>query len=218
MSSSPSASLVATSSGAGGSALTTDKIRKLLLTDKDAPGYVYDASKDSTETTDVQDVVTSGGGLCQTLADATDALSTKYGTVAEVDRQFTKAAQEHTIRDSVVVLPSVDEAVTMLSDLTVGLKGCKSLTLTQDGVPVSMTFGSGSELAEGGVGYVDYISANGKTVLMATELVRVGKAVSIVALIGPATDDTETLHQMGVTLAHFSDIQVGRLQAVEDLG
>jgi hypothetical protein len=186
------------------------------LTDKDDPGYTYDASKDDTSTEDTPDVVTSGGSICQTLADAMGALSTKYGTTAEVDRKLTDQAKGYMIIASVSVLPSVDKASAVISDLTAGLKGCKTLSWTpQDGQPVSIAFDGAILMGKDQAGSVAYISSGDKTLLMAVVEARVGTAVSAIALYEPETDDTTALHQMGATLTNLSDIQFQRLKGAE---
>ena len=208
------------SNAASGSTLTTDQISKLLLTDKDQAGYTFDASQDSTATTNAQDMVSTGGTACQTFVDAQEALSTKYGTTAEIDRQLTKT-DGHTIEDSVMTFPSAAKAAAVIADLTTGLKSCKNLTVTQSGGgAVSMEPSAIPELAKTGqAGYVNYLIAGGKTELMAAELVHVGSTVSVVALIGPATTDPAALQQMsGKTLSQLSDVQAGRLKTAQGLG
>ena len=222
-SSSPSVTQTASSlpggdGGGAGTSLTTEKIKALLLTDKDDPGYTYDASKDDTSTEDTPDVVTSGGSICQTLADAMGALSTKYGTTVEVDRKLTDQAKGYMIITSVSVLPSVDKASAVISDLTAGLKGCKALTMTPqdgDGQSVSIAFDGTILMGKDQAGSVAYISNGDKTLLMAVVEVRVGTAVSVVALYEPETQDTAVLHQMGATLTTLSDIQFQRLKGAE---
>lgn len=211
---SPTAS--AASSGGG---LTADQIGKLLLTGTDEAGYAYDASQDGSSVTSTQDVVTAGGSVCQTFVDAQEALSTKYGTSAEADRQLTKPKDSHTIQSSVMVFPSADKASAMIADLTAGIKGCKNLSLSQQGVSVSMEPSAIPELTKAGqVGYIDYMTANGKTELMAADLVQVGATVSVVAIDGPLTKDPAVLRQMGGTqLSHLSDVQVGRLKSAQGL-
>jgi hypothetical protein len=222
----PNTSLTPASSGGatstkGGtrSTLTTDQITHVLLTDKDDPGYTYDASKDSTSVTSTPDVVTSGGSVCQKFVDAENGLSTKYGTTAEVDRELSKAAAGHVIEDSVLAMPSSAKAGAMISDLTASLQGCKKLSVTISGSPGSMQLSAISQLVKSGqVGYVNYLTVGGKTVLMTADLVRVGSAVSVVALVGPMTNDSTELQQMGATMGHLSDIQVGRLKKAQGLG
>lgn len=222
-SSSPSASPTATSSpsggGAGGGAstsLTAEQIRTLLLTDKDDPGYTYDASEDDTSTKDTPDVVTSGGSICQTLADAMGALSTKYGTTVAVNRRLTDQAKGNMIITSVSVLPSVDKASAVVSDLTAGLNGCKTLSWTpEDSQPVSIAFDGAILLGKDQAGSVAYISNGDKTLLMGIVEARVGTAVSMVILYEPETQDTTALHQMGATLTDLSDIQFQRLKGAE---
>ena len=187
------------------------------MTDKDDPGYTYDASKDDTSTKDTPDVVTSGGSICQTLADAMGALSTKYGTTVEVDRKLTDQAKGYMIISSVSVLPSVDKASAVISDLTAGLNGCTTLSMTpQDGQSVSIAFdGTSILMGNDQVGCVAYISNGDKTLLMGIVEARVGTAVSVVALYEPETEDTTALHQMGTTLTNLSDIQFQRLKGAE---
>ena len=204
---------------ASGGGLTADQISKLLLTDSDEPGYTFDASQDGRGTTDTQDMVSTGGAACQTFVDAQEALSTKYGTNAEIDRRLTKT-DGHMIEDSVMTFPSTTRAAAVISDLTTGLKGCKNLTVTQSGGgAVSMEPSAIPELAKADqAGYVNYMIAGGKTELMAAELVHVGTTVSVVALIGPATNDPAALRQMsGTTLSHLSDVQAGRLKTAQGL-
>jgi hypothetical protein len=209
----------AASSGGAGVALTTDQISKILLTGKDDPGYTYDASKDSTSTTDTPDVVSSGGSACQTFVDAQNGLSTKYGTTAEVDRELTKSAQGHVIEDSIMAMPSADKARAMISDLNSSLKSCKNLSATIDGSPGTMAPTPIPQLVKADqAGYVNYLTIGGKTVLVTADVVQVGSAVSIVALIGPVTNDKAELEQMGATMGHLSDIQVGRLKNTQALG
>jgi hypothetical protein len=186
------------------------------LTDKDVPGYTYDPSKDDTSTKDTPDVVTSGGSICQTLTDAMGTLSTKYGTTAEADRKLTDQTEGDMIITSVSVLPSVDKASAVISDLTAGLKGCKTLSMTpQDGQSVSIAFDAPILMDKDQVGSVASISNGDKTLLMGIVAVRVGTAVSVVALYEPETQDTTALHQMGVTLTDLSDIQFQRLKGAE---
>jgi hypothetical protein len=206
--------------GAPGSTLTTAQISKLLLTDKDDVGYTFNASQDSTAVTTSQDSVTTGGAACQTFVDAEEALSTKYGTTAEVDRQLTKPNVAIGIESSVMVFPSADKAAAMVGDLAAGLKSCKNLAITQSGnVAVVMTPSAIPELTKNGqAGYIDYMSAGGKTELMAADLVHVGTAVSVVAFIGPMSNDPALLQQMGgKQLSHLSDVQVGRLKTAQGL-
>ena len=218
-SSSPSASPTASSvtgGGGAGTSLTAGQIRTVLLTDTDAPGYTYNASKDDTSTKDTPDVVTSGGSICQTLADAMGALSTKYGTTVEVDRKLTDQAKGYMIISSVLVLPSVDKASAVISDLTAGLKGCKTLSMTpQDGQSVSIAFDEKILTWNDQVGSVAYISNGAKTLLMGIVEARVGTAISVTALYEPETEDTTALHQMGATLTNLSDIQFQRLKGAE---
>lgn len=208
-----------TSAGSSSGGLTADQISKLLLTGADEAGYAYDASQDGNSVTSTQDVVTAGGSACQTFVDAQEALSTKYGTTAEVDRQLTKPNDNHAIQSSVMVFPSAAKASAMITDLTAGIKGCKNLSLSQEGAGVSMEPSAIPELTKAGqIGYIDYMTANGKTELMAADLVQVGTAVSVVAIDGPLTNDPAALRQMGGTqLSHLSDVQVGRLKIAQGL-
>jgi hypothetical protein len=200
--------------------LTTDQIRKLLLTDKDDAGFTFDAAQDGTAVTSTQDVVTTGGSACQTFVDAQEALSTKYGTAAEVDRRLTKAGDGHAIEASVMAFPSPAKAAAMISDLTAGLQGCRNLAVNQAGGAVTMAPSAIPELVKSGqAGYIDYLTAGGTTELMAADLVQVGAAVSVVAFVGPVTNDPAALRQMGGTqLAHLSDVQVGRLKNAQGPG
>ena len=208
----------AASGGASGSTLSADQISKILLTDKDDPGYTYDASQDDATTTSAQDVVKSGGAACQTFVDAEDGLTTKYGTTAEVNRQLHKTSAGHVIQDSVLALPSSDKAQALITDLTAGLQGCKNLSMTFSGSTGTMAPAPVPQLMkQGQAGYINYLTVGGKTVLMAALLVHVGTAVSVVVLVGPVTNDKTALQQMGATLAHLSDIQVGRLKAAQGL-
>lgn len=204
---------------AGGKSLTTDQISANLLTDKDDPGYTYDASEDGTSVTDTQDVVSSGGGACQTFVDAEDGLSTKYGTAAEVDRELAKSAEGHVIEDSVLAMPSPDKALAMISDLAGSLQSCKKLSVAISGKPGSMELSAIPQLMKHGqAGYINYLTVGGKTVLMTADLVQVGSAVSVVALLGPVTNDKTELGQMGATMGHLSDLQVARLNKAQGLG
>ena len=209
----------ASSSGGSTGTLAKDQISKLLLTDEDAAGFTFDASHDGTSVTSTQDVVTTGGSACQTFVDAQEALSTKYGTTAEADRRLTKKNDSRIIESSVVEFPSADKASALISDLTAGLKGCKNLAVNQDGGAVTMAPSAIPELTKADqVGYIDYLTAAGDTELMAAELVHVGTAVSVVAFVGPPTNDPAALRQMGGTqLAHLSDLQVGRLKTAQGL-
>ncbi|MEY9925717.1 hypothetical protein ABH926_000337 [Catenulispora sp. GP43] len=215
----PPTAPTATSSTAPAGALTAAQLGKLLLTSQDAAGFTYDASQDGTSVTSTQDVVTTGGSACQTFVDAQEALSTKYGTTAEVDRQLTKANDSHVVESSVMAFPSAAKAAAMVSDLTVGLKGCKNLAVNQNGSAVTMAPSVIPELVKSGqAGYIDYMTAAGNTELMAADLVQVGTVVSVVAFLGPVTNDPAALQQMGGTqLAHLSDVQVGRLKAAQGL-
>ncbi|WP_228562596.1 sensor domain-containing protein [Catenulispora rubra] len=206
--------------GAPGGSLTTAQISKLLLTDKDDAGYTFNASQDGTAVTTAQDAVTTGGAACQAFVDAEEALSTKYGTTAEVDRQLTKPNVAIGIESSVIAFPSADKAAAMISDLAAALKTCKNLAITQSStVSVVMTPSAIPELTKDGqAGYIDYMSAGGKTELMAADLVHVGTAVSVVAFIGPMSNDPALLQQMGgKQLSHLSDVQVGRLKTAQGL-
>jgi hypothetical protein len=215
---SSAASSAPTGGGTGGK-ISTDQIRGILLTDKDDPGYTYDASKDDASVTDTQDAITAGGSACQLFVDAENGLSTKYGTTAEVNRVLTKASAGHAIEASVLAMPSSAKAVAMTSDVSTSLQGCKSLSATISGSPGSMTLSAIPQLTKKGqAGYLDYMTVGGKTVLMAADLTQVGSAVSVVALIGPVTSDSAALQQMGATLGHLSDIQVGRLKKAQGLG
>ncbi len=209
----------ASSGGASGSTLTTDEIsNRILLTGKDEAGYTFDPAQDSKATTNAQDVVATGGSACQTFVDAQEALSPKYGTTAEVDRELTKAGDGHSIEDSVMTFPSAAEASALITDLAAGLKGCQSLSVPQQGGgSVTMSPSAIPELARAGqAGYIDYLTADGKAELMAAELVAVGTAVSVVAIIGPVSTDPTVLKQMGGTLlSHLSDVQAGRLKSAQ---
>ena len=208
----------ASSAGGNGTTLTTAQISAILLTGNDDPGYTFDASKDGTSVTDTQDVVTSGGSVCQTFVDAENGLSTKYGTTAEVDRELTKTAEGHVIEDSVLAMPSAAKALAMTTDLSTSLKGCKSLSVTISDSPGSMQLSAIPQLTKNGqAGYVNYLTVGGKTVLMTADVVQVGSAVSVVALIGPMTSDNTALAQMGATMGHLSDIQVARLKKAQGL-
>ncbi|MEY9927372.1 hypothetical protein ABH926_001997 [Catenulispora sp. GP43] len=205
--------------GGTGKTLTTDQIRTILLTDKDDAGYTYDASKDDATVTDTQDAITAGGSACQMFVDAENGLSTRYGTTAEVNRVLTKASAGHAIESSVLAMPSPAKALAMTSDVSTSLQGCKTLSATISGSPGSMTLSAIPQLTKPGqAGYLDYMTVGGKTVLMAADLAQVGSAVSVVALIGPVTSDSTSLQQMGATLGHLSDLQVGRLKKVQGLG
>lgn len=199
--------------------LTTDQISQLLLTDKDVTGFTFDASQDGKQVTSTQDVVTTGGSACQTFVDAQEALSTKYGTAAEVDRRLTKAGDGHAIESSMMVFPSAAKAAAVIADLSTGLQGCKNLALNQSGGAVTMAPSVIPELAKPGqAGYIDYLTSGGNTELMAADLVQVGAAVSVVAFVGPVTNDPAALQQMGGTqLARLSDVQVGRLKSAQKL-
>lgn len=217
---SPAATSTPAPSGASGGTLTSEQISKLLLTGTDDPGYTFDASKDSTSTTDKQDAVTTGGTACQAFVDAQEALSTKYGTVAEVDRQLVDAGGGHAVEDSVMAFPSTTEAAAVITDLTAGLQGCKSLSVAQSGGgAITMQPSVIPELTKDGqAGYINYLTAGGKSELMAAELVHTGTAVSVVAFVGPVTNDPNALKQMSATLlSHLSDVQVGRLKAAQGL-
>ena len=219
----PSAHSTGSSSGGttttGGKSLTTDQISANLLTDKDDPGYTYDASEDGTSVTDTQDVVSNGGSVCQTFVDAEDGLSTKYGTAAEVDRELTKSAEGHVIEDSVLAMPSPDKALAMISDMSGSLQSCKKLSVAISGKPGSMELSVIPQLMKHGqAGYINYLTVGGKTVLMTADLVQVGSAVSVVALLGPVTNDKTALGQMGATMGHLSDLQVARLKKAQGLG
>ena len=204
--------------GGSGGTLTTDQIKQILLTDKDAPGYTYDASADSTTTTDTSATVTTGGAACQTFVDAQNGLSTKYGTTAEVDRELKKTADGHVIEDSTMAFPAPDKAAAVITDLTAGLANCKSLTMNQSGSTTTMQLSPIPQLIKDGqVGYVDSLTISGKTVLMAADVVHVGTGLSLVALIGPMTSDNAILQQMGSTLGHLSDLQVGRLKTAQGI-
>ncbi|MEY9927368.1 hypothetical protein ABH926_001993 [Catenulispora sp. GP43] len=198
--------------------LTTDQISKLLLTGKDESGYTYDPSQDGKEITNTQDVVTTGGSACQTFVDAFEGLRSKYGTSAEVDRQLTNASTGQAIEDSVMAVGTADRALEMISDLTTGIKDCKSLTVTQSGLSVSMAPTAIPEMVrDGQVGYINYLNGGGKTSLMASEVVHVGTAVSVIAIIEPPTNDNAALQQLGTTLVHLSDVQVERLKNAQGL-
>jgi hypothetical protein len=116
-----------------------------------------------------------------------------------------------------MAFPSADKASAMITDLTAGIKGCKNLSLSQGGVGISMEPSAIPELTKAGqIGYIDYLTANGKTELMAADLVQVGTAVSVVAINGPLTNDPAALQQMGgAQLSHLSDVQVGRLKGAQ---
>jgi hypothetical protein len=219
-STSAAASGGAAGGASGGGTLTSDRISKLLLTDKDDPGYTFDATKDSTSTTDTQDVVTTGGAACQTFVDAQEALTTKYGTTAEVDRQLTETSGPLAVEDSVMAFPSAAKAAAMITDLGAGLQGCKSLSVAQvGGGSITMQPSGIPELTKDGqAGYIDYLTVNGKSELMAAELVHSGNAVSVVAFVGPVSNDPNALKQMSATLlTRLSDIQVGRLRGAQGL-
>ncbi|WP_194893337.1 sensor domain-containing protein [Catenulispora pinisilvae] len=204
--------------GGSGGTLTADQIKQILLTDKDAPGYTYDASADSTTTTDTSGAVTAGGAACQTFVDAQNGLTTKYGTTAEVDRELKKTADGHVIEDSTMAFPAPDKAAAVITDLTAGLANCKSLTMNQSGSTTTMALSPIPQLIKDGqVGYVDSLTISGKTVLMAADVVHVGTGLSLVALIGPMTSDNTILQQMGSTLGHLSDLQVGRLKTAQGI-
>ena len=209
----------ASTGGGAGRTLTTEQITKILLTDKDDPGYTYDASRDSKRVTSTPDVVTSGGSVCQTFVDAENGLSTKYGTTAEVDRELSKVAVGHLIEDSVLAMPSSGKAGAMISDMTASLQGCKKLSATIGVHSGTMELAAIPQLVKSGqIGYVNHLTINGETVLMTADLVQVGSAVSLVALLGPNTSDKAALEQMGATMGHLSDIQVGRLKKAQGLG
>jgi hypothetical protein len=211
----------AASSGAPGSPLTTDRISsQILLTGKDEAGYTFDPSQDSKATTNTRDVIATGGSACQAFVDAQEALSPKYGTTAEVDRELTKTGDGHSIEDSVMTFPSAAKAAALITDLGASLKGCQNLSVPQQGGgSVTMAPSAIPELVKDGqAGYIDYLTAGGKTELMAAELVHVGAAVSVVAIIGPVSTDPTVLKQMGGTLlSHLSDVQVGRLKSAQGM-
>lgn len=206
-------------SSAAGTTLSADQITKNLLTDKDAPGYTFDASQDDTTMSDTQDRVTTGGSACQAFVDAQNGYTQKYNTVAQVSRQLTKTAEHHIIQDVVMAFPSSDKAAALISDATTGMQGCKSLKMTIDGGSGSMLPAAIPQLVRSGqLGYINYMTVNGKTVMMAAEEVHVGQAVSVVVLISAPTSDKPTLERMGATLAHLSDLQVGRLKKAQGMG
>lgn len=207
------------SSGSSGTALSSDQLSKNMLTDKDAPGYTYDASQDDTTLSDTPDTVTSGGSACQRFVDAQNAATPKYDTSAEVSRALTKTAEQHVIQDVVMAFPSSEKAAAVVSDATTGLQGCKSLKLTIDGGSGTMVPAVIPQLVhDGQLGYINYLTMKGKTVIMAADEVHVGQAVSIVVLVSAPTNDKPTLEKMGATMAHLSDIQVARLKKAQGLG
>jgi hypothetical protein len=190
-----------------------------MLTDKDAPGYTFDASQDDTTKSDNQDLVTTGGSACQAFVDAQNGYTQKYGTTAQVSRQLQKTAEKHIIQDVVMAFPSSDKAAALISDATAGVQGCKSLKMTIDGGAGSMLPAPIPQLVHAGqLGYINYMTVSGKTVMMAAEEVHVGQVVSVVVLISAPTSDKPTLERMGATLAHLSDIQVGRLKKAQGMG
>lgn len=220
-STSTSTSTVVTTPGspatASGGTWTRDQISKLMLTDQDAPSYARQPAHDNTKTNDSQDVVTAGGSACQKFEDAWEGLSTKYGTTAEVDHELVVSGGGRTIDDSVLVLPSADKARAVMSDLAAGLKDCKTLSMpAHSGGSVSMTLTPVPALT--GDGRVGVVTAfGGAPVSMTAELVQVGTAVSMVALMGPTANDAAGVQATDTMVKHLSDIQVGRLKAAAGL-
>ncbi len=207
----------AASSGNGHSAagLTDDQVESLLLTDKDQPGYYFDASLDVKQTTDSPALVTAGGSECQSFRDAENALSTKYGTTVYAMRVLTENSGADMIQDAVMVMPSTEKASALMSDLTAGLKGCKAFTETQQNQPVPITLTAISQMVgPDHVGYTTSSGTQGDTLVTATYVVRVGPAV-VSIMEADIAKYAVPLPQASATLVRLSDVQVGRLKSAE---
>ncbi|MBS2550215.1 sensor domain-containing protein [Catenulispora sp. NL8] len=214
-----SASTASPGSGHSAAALTDDQVDSLLLTDKDQPGYYFDASLDVKSTTDSPALVTAGGSECQSFRDAENALSTKYGTTVDTLRILTANDGPGMIQDAVQVMPSTGKASALMSDLTAGLKGCRAFTETEQNQPVPITLTAISQMVGADrVGYTTNANVQGSTLVTATYVVRVGPAVVSIMEVETAKNGVIPQPQAEATLVRLSDVQVGRLKSAEGVG
>ncbi|ACU72893.1 hypothetical protein Caci_4025 [Catenulispora acidiphila DSM 44928] len=202
------------SNGHSAAALTDDQVESLLLTDKDQPGYNFDASEDVRSTTDTPALVTTGDSACQSFRDAENALSTKYGTTVDLRRVLNSAHGVTMIQDAVEVMPSADKASALMADLTAGLKGCKTFTETEENEPTPTTLTAIPQMVgDDRVGYVTRASVQSDTEVDTTYVVRVGPVVVLMLETGTVNLGIVPLPQASETLLRLSDLQVARLKS-----
>lgn len=201
------------SSAAPTGPLTAAQLQAALPTGTDIPGYTFLPAEDSSAMMTVPDTVTTGGADCQKFLDATEGLTTTYGTVGEASRTMHQASGLQMIVVSVLTFRTPDAATTALTDGRAGLAGCTTLTGTSGGSPIAGTIGPIPQLATATdrFGYAAYLTAGGVAVLMAAEEVQVGSTIVEVALIGSQTQDTTTLHAMGTTLSDTIDAVTAKM-------
>jgi hypothetical protein len=195
--------------------LTTDQLKKALPTDADITGYTFDPTQDTSTLTSVADTLTTGGAPCQKFLNATEGLTTTYGTVAEVDRTLRETTGGRTIHVSIMSFNSPAAATTVLTDAKDGLNGCTSVAGTLSGSATTGTFSPIPQLASATdrIGYVAYLTTGGLAVLLAAETVQVGSTIVNIDLIGPQTQDTTTLQAMGTALGSVTDVVTGKVSS-----
>lgn len=191
-------------------ALTVDQVSTQLLTTKDVPGWNFEPLEDSRSAPDVRDTVTSGGSGCQTFVDAYDLSSTKYGTTDIVIRTFTHIGDSAELVDHVAVMPSKAKAAAVMSDLTSGLKDCKSYNST--GFAGTETVAVNAGAPAGHVVVTTSTTSGAHTLMITDDIVQVGEEVVVITYLGTARDDSTTMQP---TVSHASEAQAARLKAAQ---
>ena len=208
-------------SGSGsGSAkkLTADQISSLLLTDKDQPGWQFSADSDDKTTTDYPVTLPGAGSACESIDNAENVLSTKYGTTVNVLRTLLDPTGSGSgmLYDDVAVLPSSAKAAAVISDLAAALKGCQSYTDGKGDSSFLVTVNANSPVpSTGHVSFTDYMTGGSHNAMDITDMVQVGDAVVRIAFVGTATHDTAALQQLAATVSRLSEAQISRLKAAE---
>lgn len=201
-----------------GAALTADQVSGLLLTDKDEPGWQFSASSDEKDTRDYPATLSAGGTACQSLEDAQNVLSTKYGTTVDVLRTLLQSTGtgSGTLWDDVAVLPSSAKAAAVMSDLAAAVKGCQSFSEPGGSSTSSFVLSADPRIpGAGNVAFTTYSTGGSDATMDITDMVQVGAEVVRIALGGQATHDSATLQQLAATVSHAADVQVSRLKAAQ---
>ena len=191
-------------------ALTIDQVSTQLLTAKDEPGWNFEPLEDARSAPDVRDTVTSGGSGCQTFLDAHDLSSTRYGTTDTVTRTFTHTSGNDNLLDHVAVMPSKAKAAALMSDLSSGLKDCKSYAST--GFASTITVEADAGAPAGHVIFTTSAISGADTLVITTDMVQVGEEVVVISYLGNSTDNSATMQQ---TVSHASEVQAARLKAAQ---
>jgi hypothetical protein len=196
--------------------LTVGQLRQALPTNTDVAGYTFDPAEDTTKVVTTPDNLTAGGPSCQKFLDATSGLVSKYGTLAGAQRVLHETSGEHTIQVNVMSFKDSASAGKLITDAKAGINGCSTVAGTVDGSPIAGTVTAIPQLqsATDRLGYFGYLTVGGVALLVAAETVQVGTTVANVQLVGPQTQDTAILEQLGSTLGQVTNTVTGKLTAV----